>query len=314
MTGVCQPLAARNLIRGYHCPMFYPANPNELSNKLGIMFRDSPSLTTGRHSLQALSHSHVLAIISPHARFDVSGPVSAQAFKALHGQKVCRIFLLAPSHRVAYHCIVLPRAGEFSTPLGKLAVDQKAISQLTRCHLFIRNDKVFRTDDHAVELQLPFISYRFGNAKIVPMLVGDLRSPRQIKQVATCIREQLAPGDLVLVSADFTHYGAKYGFAPFRTDVMQNIVRLDFDAYAHLSNHNLNEFMSFKQRTGDPICGYIPICVLLAMLPKEAKAFLLDYDTCDARLGTLERSGFSVSYMAVAFAGSSWNFEHGRSY
>jgi MEMO1 family protein len=309
---LCCQAIARDIVKEYHSGMFYPADPNVLHSGMDTFFHEPPTLVQDKHkplALGAKQGNTVLAIISPHARFDASGPVSAQAFKAVRSQKVNRVYLLAPRHRIIFHGVALPKCPAFQTPLGNLQVDREAVSKLKYHRLFFSDDAVFVTDDHAIELQLPFIRYTFGNVPIVPIMVGDLRSRREIQLVARTLKQQLVPGDLVIISMDFTHYGAKYNFSPYKNNVMQNIKELDFKAYDYIAHHDLDGFMAFRNRTRAPLCGFTPCCILLAMLPEQSTAYMLDYDNCDRRLGTMKSKGFTVSYMAVAFTGRSWFVE-----
>jgi AmmeMemoRadiSam system protein B len=110
-----------------------------------------------------------------------------------------------------------------------------------------------------------------------------------------------------VVSNDFTHYGAKHKYVPFTTDIMRNLSKLDGRAYSYISHLDVPGFLDFKKRTKDTICGYLPCAVLMSMLPEDSKCTLLDYYTCQDSLHTLDEHGFSVSYMAIAFSGSSWS-------
>jgi MEMO1 family protein len=290
-------------------------DPNALRTGMDTFFHQPPTLSQQEQAKYSQTlpppnkrtkDNLVLAIISPHARFDASGPVSAQAFKAVGTQCVKRVFILAPRHTIAFRGAALPKCLSFQTPLGNLKVDSKAVSNLKHNRFFFCDDNLFACDDHAIELQLPFIRYKFGDIPIVPIMIGDLRNTREIKLVAQTLKAQLTPEDLLIISMDFTHYGPKYNFCPYKDNIMNKIRELDFKAYEYIAKDDLNGFMNFKHKTGAPLCGFTPCCILLAMLPKPTTAYLLDYDTCDHTLGTLKQKGFSVSYMAVVFTGGTW--------
>jgi AmmeMemoRadiSam system protein B len=106
--------------------------------------------------------------------------------------------------------------------------------------------------------------------------------------------------DLLVVSSDFTHYGSRYDYLPFHTDISANVRKLDSEAFEHLSDDDLDGFIKFKQRTHDTICGYYPCLLLLSMLPPKSHASLLHYGT--SQDSKEEQGENSVSYLALAFS------------
>ena len=161
--------------------------------------------------------------------------------------------------------------------------------------------------EHSLELQLPFIKQTFDDALIVPIIVGQLEDAGEIRLAAQMIRRYVEEGDLVIVSSDFTHYGPRYQYEPFKgtatKDLPQEIKDLDESAFKSLAKADLDAFMNFKEKTDDTICGYYPCAVLLAMLPPRTEATLLNYRT--SRDSTHEDDQNSVSYMAIVFSNTS---------
>lgn len=255
----------------------------------------------------------VLAIIVPHAGYMFSGNTAAFAYEAAAAnRKVKRVFLLGPSHYVAFQGCALPSEKAFSTPLGDLIVDKETIEELRQYPGFTMMPEVHRRE-HSLELQLPFIKESFGDVKIVPIIVGMLGDASEISMVAQMLRRHIGPGDLVVVSSDFTHFGPRYQYEPFRDNIKENVKRLDSEAFQHLNESNLDGFLEFKERTQDTICGFYPCSVLLSMLPQGSHASLLRYRTSqDAVPDDLHNS---VSYLAIAFSnsGSSWTTQQSES-
>ena len=67
-----------------------------------------------------------------------------------------------------------------------------------------------------------------------------------------------------------------------------------------IKNKDLNGFTQFLNKVKPTICGRDAIRVLLALLPKNAKAHHLDYTTS----GELTNDWtLSVSYVSMAFSG-----------
>ncbi|CAN5589369.1 AmmeMemoRadiSam system protein B [soil metagenome] len=246
--------------------------------------------------------SPLLAIVSPHAGYMFSGQTAAFAYEQAKQQKPKRIFLLGPSHYVGFDGAVLPTDNVFATPLGDLVVDKDVVQELSDFPLFRQSSQVHRRE-HSLEMQLPFIRETFGDVKIVPIIVGTLSDEMDVQLMGQILRRYLRPDDLIVVSSDFTHFGPRYDYEPFQSDLKENVRRLDGEAFEHLSNHDLRGFLEFKQRTNDTICGFYPCAVLAAMLPENSFGSLLRYGTSQDTVAEDDRN--SVSYLALAFSNSS---------
>src|SRR5438067_2372188 len=274
-------------LEGTRRPMYagswYEADEQKLRAQLDEMMKKAEPIVDAQ-SADKLTHTNpplgkpVLAIVVPHAGYAFSGQAAAYAYKALHGQQVKRVFLLGPSHHVPFHGGALPMAVTFATPLGDLDVDMDVVNQLKDYPLFSRMPDVHKVE-HSLEMQLPFIREAFGDVKIVPICIGVLSDDTEMRLMAEMLKGYIRAGDLVVVSSDFTHYGPRYDYEPFKDNVKDNIRKLDSRAFELLSHGDLDAFVKFQEETKDTICGFYPCCVLSALLPYESKGTLLKYYT-----------------------------------
>ena len=77
-------------------------------------------MTSGKAELKAL--------IGPHAGFRFSGPTAGYAYaNACNLEKIERVFLLGPSHKVYLDFIATTHCDEWETPLGNLVIDKETI-------------------------------------------------------------------------------------------------------------------------------------------------------------------------------------------
>ena len=174
--------------------MFYPAEPALLARTVD--------------ELLAQAHPEVAeppkALIAPHAGYVYSGPVAASAYAALRpaADRIERVVVLAPSHRVAFRGIAAPTAEVFHTPLGDIPVDVEAVRQATRLPQVGYLDEAFE-GEHALEVQLPFLQRTLGSFELVPFIVGEAE-PEEVAQLL----DLLWGGDetLIVVSSDLSHY------------------------------------------------------------------------------------------------------------
>jgi len=174
--------------------MFYPADPLSLQREIEQFLTEAhPALTTPPK-----------AVVVPHAGYIYSGPIAASAYASLRAarERIERVLILAPAHRVPFQGLAFCSAERFETPLGLIPVDREAIDRIRALPQLQENDFAFR-DEHSIEVQLPFLQRVLETFSIVPLLVGDA-SDLQVAEVL----EQLWGGDetLIVISSDLSHY------------------------------------------------------------------------------------------------------------
>lgn len=242
---------------------------------------------------------NLCALIVPHAGYRYSGQTAAHAVKQLSGRKIQRVIVIGPSHSWPLeNQAALPEATHFATPLGEIPLDQAFLSELAKHRLFRTLPGAHRRE-HSVGIQLPLLQRVLGTFQLVPIVVGqlDLEATRQMGEA---LRGLVDPETVVIASSDFTHYGLDFGYYPFRDRVAENLNKLDLGAVEVIKAADLPGFREYISRTGATICGRDAIGVLLAMLPRDAQAHLLHYDTSGRITGDYSSS---VSYVSMAFVG-----------
>ena len=241
---------------------------------------------------------NVRALILPHAGYAYSGAVAAYGAKQVQGRTYTRVIVMGPSHRVAMpDTIALPpeTAIRFATILGELPLDTAALARLRRHPLF-RTVPGAIPGEHSIEMEFPLLQCALGEFPLVPLVVGQL-SPRSAAAAGAALREICDDGTLLVVSTDFTHYGPRFEYVPFETDVETRLRELDLGAFDCLHRKDAAGFREYLERTGATLCGRDALSVLLAALPEEAQVHLLKYDTSGRLTGDWENS---VSYVSAA--------------
>lgn len=155
----------------------------------------------------------VRLVLSPHAGFACTGLLQAKAWSTagtrLHGTgsgrgpSVRRVIIMAPLHDRHQHGAYLTEFGQFETPLGPVLIDTRACADLeSSSTLFAISDTVF-LEDHAIEVQLPFMRRVFPDATLVPVLVsGDGSTALALARAIDVVFGQGADETVVAVSAN----------------------------------------------------------------------------------------------------------------
>jgi len=175
---------------------FYPANPRELARDVDDML--------GQSAGSGLAPGFPKALIVPHAGYVYSGSVAAEAYDRLRPARgiVRRVVLLGPCHRVPVRGLALPEASAFATPLGQVPIDREAIESLAGLPQVAVSSAV-HAEEHALEVQLPFLQRVLGEFSLVPLAVGTA-TPEEVAQVI----DRLWGGaeTLIVISSDLSHY------------------------------------------------------------------------------------------------------------
>ena len=228
---------------------FYPANPAVLSDMLQAFLQQNSS-----------SEPAPKAIIVPHAGYIYSGQIAASAYARLKSvrESIKRVVLMGPSHRVAFQGLAVSHADSFSTPLGVILIDQAAIESF-RPLPFVGYLDQAHSQEHSLEVHLPFLQQTLSNFKLVPIVAGDA-SPHQVSQVL----ESLWGGDdtLIVISSDLSHY---HNYATAQA--------MD----KHTSE--LIEKLQYQDLSTESACGKVPVSGLLKLLQKKS----LQIKTIDLR-------------------------------
>lgn len=174
--------------------LFYPADFYQLDKDLsGYLQTAAPALSRRPHM-----------IIVPHAGYMYSAKVAAKAYQRLlpFAREIKKVVLVGPAHRVPVNGAALSTADHFKTPLGLVPTDKELTAQLAAQPGFVYNDKAHK-DEHALEVQLPFLQKTLDRFTIVPLLYGRAEP----EKLAAALRPLLQRNDtLLVISADLSHY------------------------------------------------------------------------------------------------------------
>ena len=202
--------------------MFYPADPDRLRDWMQHHVKAAPE--TGRKPRM---------LILPHAGYRFSGAIAAQGYSLLQKGDFKRVIVLCPAHRVYLQGIAVPEHwdGE-ATPFGTIPLDKPAIASLLLLPGVIAATEAHR-QEHAIEVQLPFLQYQLSDFSLIPLVVGDCPA----ETVSHAIEQIMTDDTLIIVSSDLSHYLSK------------DIAELQDD-------YTIRQILQFSETlTGDQACG-----------------------------------------------------------
>ncbi|MEE4302076.1 MAG: AmmeMemoRadiSam system protein B [Pseudomonadales bacterium] len=178
---------------------FYPGEANALHRALDHLLASD--------ARDAASDRPIRALIVPHAGWVYSGALAGRAYARLAAQarRFRRVLLLGPCHRVWVPIMALPATDAFETPLGRIPLDSAWRDELGgRVGMELCDEA--HAQEHALEVQLPFLQRLLGDFELLPVVVGG--APTDV--VAALVEEALAdPETLVVVSTDLSHFHAE---------------------------------------------------------------------------------------------------------
>ncbi|MFV1977086.1 MAG: AmmeMemoRadiSam system protein B [Candidatus Scalindua sp.] len=268
---------------------FYPDSEAELSKKINNYLDKA---------LMESLPGKPIAIISPHAGYQYSGAVAAYGYKAIENYKYKKVIVLAPSHYSRYRGASVLDVDAYKTPLGLVKLNQGICNNLVNNPPFIGTFKNAHKREHSLETQLPFLQTVLGDDfELIPLLISRLNND-EFDFIADKLRPLIDEDTLIVVSSDFTHYGYGYDYVPFKKDVEAKLKRLDYGAFERILALDFDGFFRYKRATGITACGFMPIALMMKILPPNVQGKILKYDTSGSILGNFESS---VSYASIVF-------------
>jgi len=273
---------------------WYPAGREQLDALLDRLLDTVPA------AADTPAPDTIRAVISPHAGYRYSGTTAAAVYAPLAGQRFKRVIIIGPAHHHDFAGLSIPAVAAYETPLGRIPLDTQAIEDL-RQNPLVKAVAAAHTREHSIEMQLPLLQRVLEPGWVlVPVLAGSL-TDEDYRQAATLLKPLADATTLVVVSSDFTHYGKRFGFQPFPPNarVRERIEQLDMRMYARIAARDAHGVVSLRESTGQTVCGYRAIAILLGMLPADTRMHLADYNTSGALRGDYRES---VSYLSILVA------------
>ncbi|MBN2064072.1 MAG: AmmeMemoRadiSam system protein B [Sedimentisphaerales bacterium] len=191
---------------------FYSANPDECRADLKKLLKTY----SGPDSLPEL----ITGGIVPHAGWVFSGELCGMLFNEINTrQQVDTFVLFGANHSVNSYSHMVYDVGQWASPLGTIDIDQEYAAALVElADGLLHANCQAHSQEHSLEVLIPFIQYLFPEAKIVPIMVQPLETAVKVGELAAEITSRYADRKIVAIgSTDLTHYGPSYYNTPMGT-------------------------------------------------------------------------------------------------
>ncbi|PIS21729.1 hypothetical protein COY33_01970 [candidate division WWE3 bacterium CG_4_10_14_0_2_um_filter_42_7] len=185
-----------NLRKPYAPGSFYPSESKELSTLVNGFLKTFPE-----------SQDKIKVLIVPHAGYPYSGAVAGEGFSHI-AKETKTVIILGSSHNEYFQGAAVYDKGAWETPLGIINVDEEKAGKLISARDGIVSNFVLHKNEHALEVELPFLQEQLANFKIVPILIGAFNSDLE-KALSEKISKIFDENTVLVVSSDLSHYSTE---------------------------------------------------------------------------------------------------------
>lgn len=237
---------------------FYPGRPETLLHEIG------------EYTREVQDKIRALGCIAPHAGYVYSGHVAGAVYS--HLDLPSRFVILCPNHTGMGAPLSIMSTGAWLTPLGEAQIDEELASALKETCNLLTEDALAQRNEHAIEVQIPFLQALAKDFSFVPITVGTSRFEvldTLGHALAAAIRNE-AERVLIIASSDMNHYESD--------EVTRVKDRRAIDPILALDPRGLWETVTSQNIT---MCGFGPaVAMLTATIELGAtRAELVKYAT-----------------------------------
>ncbi len=172
---------------------FYPAECSEINRYIDTF---NEAIKIPPHKVGAR------AVISPHAGYVYSGFTANAAYRLIDTERIKRVVVIGPSHRVYLNGASVALYDSYSSPCGDLKIDKAYSQELIDRYVSLSFEPTAHAE-HSTEVQVPFIQHYFDDIELVEIVYGDI----DYSSLVPIIEEALSDEEnFVVISTDLSHF------------------------------------------------------------------------------------------------------------
>jgi AmmeMemoRadiSam system protein B len=227
---------------------FYPSDPKKLSDEIETLLSISSS---------GINLKSIAGIVSPHAGYIYSGRTAAYVYNLLREKDINKILIISPSHREYFPGVCIYEGDGYETPLGVVEVDSELAGELINGNRTIYRGIEGHKNEHAIEVQIPFLQKIIKEFKIVPIVMGD-QGKMFVDKLAAKISEVADDKTLIVASSDLSHYYSK-----IEADELDSVIESDINNFDYEKLQNDLELKKCEACGGGPIVAMMKASFLM---------------------------------------------------
>jgi AmmeMemoRadiSam system protein B/AmmeMemoRadiSam system protein A len=237
---------------------FYPGTADQLRS----MLEQLVDVTVAKED--------VVGAVMPHAGYQYSGGVAGAVISRVRFTDT--FVIMGPSHTGLGKPFSIMTEGTWITPLGEVAVDEELGKKILASSHFLKEDQVAHLQEHAVEVQLPFLQFFKPDVRIVPVILmpADVAVYQEIgRAIAGAVRET-GREVVIIASGDMTHY-----------EPQKIAEQKDQHGIEAMLNLDEVELLKRVRARGISMCAYAPAASMIAAAKElgAREAELVRYQT-----------------------------------
>ena len=223
---------------------FYSGNRATLEREVAVFLENS---------MPEKDVNHIYGIVAPHAGYMYSGGVAARAYRQVMDFEYDVVVVISPSHHVYFDKVSIYDGDYYETPLGLIPVNRE-IGQL----LAEQSDRLVLSgighegEEHALEVQLPFLQHIFEEFSLVPVVMGNQSRPNIIALAEALGKVLKNEKALIVASSDLSHYHS-----------YDEAVRLDSVVISHINNFKEDNLFEDLENGLCEMCGGGPVIAMM---------------------------------------------------
>lgn len=210
--------------------MFYPKESTELKELiLSLLEENKP----------AKKYNNIVGIVSPHAGYIYSGKSASIAYDVLkENSNFETAIILSPSHQEYFKGSCIYNGDAYETPLGEVPIEKNLSKHIVdNCETVFFGNKGHK-EEHALEVQLPFLQVIRDNVSIVPIVIGD-QSIQYIQELSKILSKIIDDKTIIIASSDLSHFHSKEKATDLDNIVVNRINNFEFlELYNDLARGN----------------------------------------------------------------------------
>jgi len=263
-----------------HAGTWYPGKEKELRDQIKTFLQD----------VNVPVHGDVVGLVSPHAGYVFSGPVAAFSYKTIEGLKFDDIVVIGPSHYHGFSGASVDTMNGRTTPLGIVEFDLDLAHRIINQDKRIKYDPNAHSQEHSVEIQIPFLQVVQKNFGLVEIVMGtqDMETCQMLSKalINACKGKRV----LFVASTDLSHFHDQ-----------EKAEELDKRVIESIATYDPQELFNRLRTDSCEACGGGPIITVMmtakALGAKTSKP--IQYATSGTISGDYSRG--VVGYLAAVF-------------